>query len=208
VASYPFPYSSMPLEEKDFFAGLPHGGEFGYAMAKRHAHAFLDILSKEKDITFTYGILTNLYGPGDRFDIENGHVVPSLVAKANQAANDGTVLNVWGNGEATRDFLFIEDAARAIEHCIKHQEHPSLANGLVNISSAQEVSIRTLAECIAQHSGDVPIEFDKSGAVGVPRRVIDNTKLLASGFSGFTSIEEGIKATCKWYAENVGVVRR
>lgn len=208
VASYPFPYKSMPLKEADFFLGLPHGGEFGYAMAKRHAFPFLDILAREKAVTYTYGILTNLYGPGDRFDVENGHVVPSLIAKANKAAKEKTALKVWGSGNATRDFLYIDDAARAIEHCISQHHDPDFANQLVNISSAKEVSIRHLAECVAESSGGVALEFDTSGAEGVPRRVIDNTKLLASGFNGFTSIEDGIKATCEWYAENLGRARQ
>lgn len=208
VASYPFPYTSMPLVEEEFFNGIPHGGEFGYAMAKRHAYAFMDILAREKGTTYTYGILTNLYGPGDRFDVENGHVVPSLVAKANKAAEQGTPLKVWGSGEATRDFLYIDDAARAIEHCVDQQDDLSFSNQLVNISSAQEVSIKHLAELVAKHSNGIELEYDKSGAVGVPRRVIDNARLLGSGFNGFTSIEDGIKATCEWYAANLGVARQ
>ncbi|MEZ5871931.1 MAG: NAD-dependent epimerase/dehydratase family protein [Nitratireductor sp.] len=204
VASYPYPYAVMPLCEEEFFNGLPHRGEFGYAMAKRQSWPYLEILAEETGLEFTYGIFTNLYGPGDRFDIVNGHVVPSLVAKAHAAAGEGGSLRVWGDGSATRDFLFVTDAARAVIHCLSNP--PS--RPLVNISSAEEVTIRKLALTIAANFDHVPVDFDTTGAVGIPKRVIDNSRLLATGFSGFTSLEEGIASTCQWYAENQGDVRR
>ena len=204
VASYPFPYASMPLQENEFFNGLPHRGEFGYAMAKRQAWAYLEILAEETGLDFTYGILTNLYGPGDRFDTVNGHVMPSLIAKAHEAASEGGELQVWGDGSATRDFLYVADAARAIIHCF---ENP-VGERLVNISSAEEVTIRNVALTIAANFDHVPVIFDANGAVGIPKRVIDNTRLVASGFSGFTSLADGVALTCQWYADNQGDIRR
>ena len=204
VASYPFPYASMPLREEEFFNGLPHRGEFGYAMAKRQAWAYLEILAEDTGLEFTYGILTNLYGPGDRFDIENGHVVPSLIAKAYEASGTAGSLRVWGDGSATRDFLYVADAARAILHYLSQPQ----SERLVNISSAEEVTIGKLALTIAANFDHLPVDFDHSGAVGIPKRVIDNSRLLASGFSGFTSLDEGIARTCRWYAENQGDIRR
>lgn len=207
VAAYPYPYKTMPLIEDEFFDGLPHRGEFGYAMAKRNAYGYLEILSEETEMKFTYGILTNLYGPGDRFDIENGHVVPSLIAKAYNASHSGLALNVWGDGSATRDFMFIEDAASAISHCIDAQENSGKSNGLVNISSGEEVSIGYLAQCVATQFEGLKLEFDTSGAVGVPKRVIDNSRLKQLGFQGFTPMADGISATCDWYKDNAESAR-
>ena len=207
VAAYPYPYKTMPLIEEEFFDGLPHRGEFGYALAKRNAYGYLEILAKDTQMKFTYGILTNLYGPGDRFDIENGHVVPSLIAKAYHASHSKLPLNVWGDGNATRDFLFIEDAANAIHHCIKAQEASNKSNELVNISSGEEVSIGYLAGCVASQFEELTVEFDTSGAVGVSKRVIDNTRLKNLGFQGFTPMADGIKATCNWYKNNSGNAR-
>lgn len=206
VAAYPFPYKTMPLIENEFFDGLPHRGEFGYAMAKRNAYAYLEILSKETHMKFTYGVLTNLYGPGDRFDIENGHVVPSLIAKAHNACRSGLPLKVWGDGSATRDFMFIDDAARAIHHCVL-SHGKSGGNELVNISSGEEVSIGYLAQCVATQFEGLKLEFDTSGAVGVPKRVIDNSRLKQLGFQGFTPMADGISATCDWYKNNAESAR-
>ena len=204
VASYPFPYSGMPLIENSFFNGLPHSGEFGYAMAKRHAYTYLHLLNKEMGLRFTYGILTNLYGPYDRFDISNGHVIPSLIAKAHDAVKNGHDLEVWGDGAAERDFLYSEDAARAILYCFDHDQK----NQLINISSGQGVSIRHVAEIIGGASGVKNIRFATDKPTGIPRRVVNNQRLLDLGFKPSVSMEEGLMETYRWYANNLEIVRR
>jgi len=109
VASYGYPYKAMPLKENDFWDGLPHYGEYGYASAKRHGLIHLDILKNSGGPDFVYGILTNLYGPNDSFDSEAGHVIPSLVSKAVRSLNSSYVFDVWGNPAVTRDFLYSKE---------------------------------------------------------------------------------------------------
>lgn len=204
VASYPFPYRTMPLVEERFFEGLPHYGEFGYAMAKRHAYTYLRILAEEIGLRYTYGIFTNLYGPHDRFDIENGHVIPSLIAKAYSAAQSGVALEVWGDGSAQRDFLHAEDVAQAILICLDQND----ANRLINISSGQGVSIRHVAETTAAIAGIAQLHFASDKPVGIPSRVVDNKQLISLGFVPSISIEDGLSSTYNWYASNIGNIRR
>ena len=203
VASYPFPYRAMPLVEEQFFEGLPHYGEFGYAMAKRHAYSFLKILAKEYGLKATYGIFTNLYGTHDRFDVENGHVIPSLIAKAHQAFTDNKPLEIWGNGKALRDFLHADDAASAILLCLTQDTPPEL----INISSGQAVSIGQIAQIVADAAGVKELQFLIDKPVGIPERVVCNKKLLELGFSQKISIEDGLTATYEWYKNNQGKIR-
>lgn len=204
VASYPFPYRSIPLKEEFFFEGLPHYGEFGYAMAKRHAYTYLRILSEETGLHYTYGIFTNLYGPNDRFDTENGHVIPSLIAKAYAAAQSGTALDVWGDGCALRDFLHAEDAARAILICLDKNEK----NRLINISSGQGVTIGHIAATTAAAAGIKELRFSADKPVGIPSRIVDNEKLSLLGFQPSISIEEGLVNTYNWYVSNIKDIRK
>lgn len=203
VASYPFPYATLPLVEDCFFAGLPHTGEFGYAMAKRHAYTYLSILEKEVGLQYTYGILTNLYGAGDRFDVENGHVVPSLIAKAYVAAQTDGVLEVWGNGEAERDFLHFEDAARAIIFCLEHDD----VSRLINIASGEGISIGAIAQMIAEIAAIKQLNFALDKPVGITKRIVDNTQLKQLGFSPSIPIGDGLKKAYNWYVTHLKEVR-
>lgn len=202
VASYPYPYTTMPLREDQFFLGLPHSGEFGYAMAKRHAFSYLRILGEEIGLKYTYGVFTNLYGEHDRFDVSGGHVIPSLISKAHSAALTGTPFEVWGDGTAERDFLHAEDAARAVMLCLTSN---GLRN-LVNISSGQAVSIKEITDCIAVEAGVTDIRFNADQPVGIKTRVVDNSQLVSVGFAPRISISAGLARTFKWYRENqVGI---
>ena len=203
VASYPFPYVSIPLVEEQFFSGLPHYGEFGYAMAKRHAYTYLQILSKESGLRFTYGIFTNLYGEEDKFDIENGHVIPSLIAKTHKASLSKSSLLIWGDGNAQRDFLHAEDAAKAVLKCLE-----SSTNQLINISSGNGISIREVAETLAEFGGISELKFDTEKPIGIPKRIVDNTKLKALGFTQSIDIRAGLARTYKWYISNIEIVRK
>lgn len=204
VASYPVPYRQVPLMEEDFFDGLPHGGEFGYAMAKRHAYAYLKILSEEVGTDFTYGIFTNLYGENDRFDENNGHVIPSLIVKAHEALMHHQVLNVWGDGSAKRDFLHAYDAARAVLLCLEGDSQ----NSLINISSAEGTSIRRVAEVLTEIAGIKGVYFDDEKPVGIPSRIVNNQRLLNLGFSPSISINEGLVRSYQWYVSNLENIRK
>ena len=203
VASYPFPYPSLPLVESMLFNGVPHHGEYGYGMAKRHSYAYLRLLRTELGIKNCMGVFTNLYGPQDRFNVETGHVIPSLVAKAHEAKSLGTPLEIWGDGSATRDFLHVADAARAILLCVESQYE-----GILNISSGREVSIRHVAEILAEAAAVPRLVFSPGQPVGIPARVVDNSNLLRIGFRDEVDLAEGLTSTYRWYADNYGAARR
>jgi GDP-L-fucose synthase len=198
VASYPFPYSSMPLKETSFFDGLPHDGEFGYAMAKRHAYSYLKVLAEEGMCNYVYGVFTNLYGEHDKFDLRGGHVIPSLIRKAYEAARCGAPLVVWGDGTAQRDFLHAEDAARAVIFSLERAP----VNQVVNISSGRGITIREITEIVSRAAGIRDVIFDTTQPTGIPLRVVDNSKMLSLGFRPRLSMETGLNRTFRWYSEN------
>lgn len=203
VASYAYPYIDIPLKESDFFLGLPHSGEFGYAMSKRHAFSYLHLLQKEMNIKCTYGIFTNLYGENDRFNDTTGHVVPSLIIKAYRAKHNGDVFSIWGDGSAQRDFLHYNDAANAIICCML-AENDSL---LVNISSGIAVTIKELSQIIASEAGLDSINFLVDKPVGIVSRVVDNSVLKSLGFTQSISLERGIRELYSWFINNKDGVR-
>ncbi|MGC6369537.1 NAD-dependent epimerase/dehydratase family protein [Pseudomonas sp. K2I15] len=203
VAAYSYPYVQVPLQEADFFAGLPHGGEFGYAMSKRHAYAYLRILAETKRVKFTYGVFTNLYGENDRFNENSGHVIPSLIMKAHRASQAGQPFYVWGDGTAQRDFLHFEDAAEAVVLCMMSDA----SSPLINISSGVAATIRELTGLIAQEAGVTDVRFQSDKPVGIQSRVVDNELLTTLGFSQSISLQQGIERLYKWYSENVKEIR-
>lgn len=202
VASYPFPYKNLPLNEDDFFNGLPHNGEYGYAASKIHAYNYLHVLNEFHGIKFIYGILTNLYGPNDRYDTENGHVIPSLICKAHASKLYSNQLNVWGSPHTTRDFLYIDDAADAILHLCE------VGDGMYNIASGVETSMNSLVEAICKVA-EIPdeINWNTDMPVGIPKRSIDITKLISTGFKLNWSIEDGVRSAYSWYDENINNAR-
>lgn len=202
VASYPFPFPQLPLTEDMLWQGAPHRGEFGYAHAKRHALAYLEVLEKEAGMGFLYGLLTNLYGPDDRFDDENGHVIPSLIKKLDVAKAEGSDFPVWGDGSATRDFMYVDDAARAIVTAFE------AGSGVMNICSGQSISIRDAVMALvhaAEFQGNVIWQTDKP--VGVPVRSVSNATLRQLGFAPRFGIEQGMQRTWDWYQQNRETIR-
>lgn len=204
VAAYAYPYKQVPLVEVDFFDGLPHGGEFGYAMSKRHAYAYLKILKETKGIDFTYGVFTNLYGENDRFNDNSGHVIPSLIMKAHTAKLESKPFMVWGDGSAERDFLHFDDAASAVLACMEKLSTPEL----VNISSGNITTIKQLSELICRFAGIDEIEYQIDKPVGIKSRVVSNTRLKGLGFSQRITLEAGIQRLYNWYSESVAGVRK
>jgi GDP-L-fucose synthase len=202
VASYPYPYPALPLTEDMLWAGKPHGGEYGYATAKRHAMTHLDLIKQDHGIDSCTALLTNLYGPHDRFDDYSGHVVPSLIKKLYDSCANDTPLKVWGDGRATRDFLYVDDAARAIVLCLHEM------TGAVNISSGREIRIADVVTALvaaARFRGPVIYETDKP--VGIPVRSVCNRLLKSRGFQPEWDLDRGIQSTWDWFVKNHAAAR-
>jgi GDP-L-fucose synthase len=202
VASYAFPYLNLPLDEADLMAGPPHAGEFGYASAKRHALAYLQVMKADFGIDFVYGVLTNMYGPHDRFDVENGHVIPSLIRKAALATESGNSFEVWGNPATTRDYMYSHDAASAIIHLM----HKS--SGAINIASGETSHLGAVVDAIRSNFPGLPPTVWRSDMpVGIPARSVSAARLREIGSTPHSDLAAGIRATCDWYKQNKDTVR-
>jgi GDP-L-fucose synthase len=202
VAAYPHPYPALPLREEMLWQGVPHRGEYGYACAKRHALAYLEVLHEVLGIDYCYGVLTNLYGPHDRFDDSNGHVVPSLIRRLHAARRDAEEFRVWGDGAARRDFMHAHDAARAVLAGMRE------VTGVMNISSGTTAAVRDVVGIlveVAGFRGRVAWQADKP--VGIAERSVCDRILRGQGFSCAYDLEAGLAATWGWYESHADSVR-
>jgi GDP-L-fucose synthase len=153
-------------------------------------------------MNFTYAILTNLFGPNDRFDEVNGHVIPSLVSKFHRAAREGGAVTVWGSGRARRDFLLSKDAAAALR--LAGQLH----SGPINVATGVTVPIKEIVECLSRVSGVTDVTWDTTKPDGQLDRSYDVSRLANLGFRNRFSLEEGLRTTYAWYSENFPNVRK
>lgn len=200
VAAYPdgLPF---PIAEGSFWSGAPHKSEQAYAHAKRAMLAHLEACQAQYGMSFTYPIVTNLFGQHDRFDETHGHVIPSLISKFHRAAQEGGAVTVWGTGKAKRDFLYSKDAARAIVLAGEKAEGP------INIVSGSTVPIRSVVEALARISGVDNVAWDASKPDGQLDRSFDIATLKSLGFTPSYSLDQGLEETYRWYAANFPNVR-
>jgi len=196
--AYGYPYVQLPLREDDLLAGDVHPGEYGYSWANRMLVAGAEALRRDAGVDARVALLTNLFGPGDRFDDAASHVVPALVARFCDAADHRAAeVTVWGEPATTRDFMYVDDAAAAMCDLLRASDAPPL----MNVASGVERTMRDLADAIAVTTGFVgSVTFDAAKPVGIPRRSVDTARLglLRSGTNqiGFT---EGLRRTVSWY---------
>ena len=191
-------YSSdapRPVSEASIWEGRPHASEAAYAQAKRSMLAQLEAYEAQYGLAYAYPIMTNIYGPHDRFDPRYGHVVPSLVAKFHAAARDGGAVGVWGTGTAERDLIYSEDAAVALAMIGEHHEGP------INVATGGTVRIREVVETLQAISGVDVVEWDSTKPDGQMLRNYDVSRLNTLGFSPKVSLQEGLKRTYDWYSE-------
>jgi GDP-L-fucose synthase len=143
---------------------------------------------------------TNLYGPNDNFDLETSHVLPALIRKfvEGQRTNSPKVV-LWGTGNPLREFLHVDDLAKAILTCLESYDSPEH----INIGSGSEISIKDLADKISNASNfEGEIVWDSSKPDGTPRKVLDISKIKKLGWTPKISLDEGISQTVQWYQEN------
>ncbi len=144
----------------------------------------------------------NLYGPRDNFDLESSHVIPALIRKFVTAQESGDArVEVWGTGSASREFLYVDDAARAILLATKHYDGPEP----VNIGTHREITIRDLVSLIAEYTGfEGEVHWDTSKPDGQPRRMLDTTRAEQYfGFKPEVDLEEGLRKTIAWWKQQV-----
>jgi GDP-L-fucose synthase len=199
AAVYPELEPGKPLTESDVWKGPPHFSEYGYAHAKRGMLAQLHAYENSYGMHYAFAFSSNLFGPHDRFNIETGHVIPSLVKKFHDAKQAKKQVTVWGDGSALRDFLYIKDCARALHAIMNH------ATGPLNLASGSSHRIREVVEILAAYTGmKDQIVWDKSKPNGIIYRAYDVSRLQAIGFACQHTLEQGLHETYDWYAAHSG----
>jgi GDP-L-fucose synthase len=200
TCSYPKVPPSIPFKEEDLFSGYPEETNAPYGIAKRALIVGAQAFRRQYELNVITLVPTNLYGPGDHFDLENSHVIPALIRKILAAKEEGLPsVSLWGTGRATRSFLYVEDAAEGI---LKATEHYELGDP-VNLASNDCISIHSLAYMIRDLVGyKGEIAWDHAKPDGQPHRQLDTQKAeQLFGFKAKTSFEDGLKKTIEWYLE-------
>ena len=197
VCAYP-KFTPVPFEEKNLWNGYPEETNAPYGLAKKMMLVQTQAYRQQYDFNGVFLLPVNMYGPGDNFNPGSSHVIPALIKKFVEAKQQkAPEVVVWGTGKATREFIFVEDAARAIALAA---EHYNLADP-VNIGSGFEISIKELAQLIAKIVGyEGKIVFDASKPDGQPRRRLDTKKAAKEfGFRARIKFKEGLTKTIHWY---------
>ena len=191
--------ADQPITEEALLSGPLEPTNEGYALAKIAGIKLCETYRRQYGDDFISAMPTNLYGPGDNFDLEGGHVLPALVRRFHEAkeAADPTV-TVWGTGTARREFLHVDDLADA---CLFLMDHYSDA-GHVNVGTGVDLTIRELAEAVRDlvHPG-AELSFDTSKPDGMPRKVLDVSRLADLGWTASTTLADGLAGTYEWFLE-------
>ncbi|MFT3719040.1 NAD-dependent epimerase/dehydratase family protein [Pseudorhodoferax sp.] len=197
---YPELKGHQELFESQIWVGPPHPSEDSYAHAKRLMLAQLDAAGHQYGLRSAFVISGNLYGPHDNFNVEDGHVTPSLIAKFFDAKRCGRPVKVWGTGAAIRDFSFSEDVARALIAILFNFEGP------INMGSGMRHPIRDIVSILQEITG-VDVEWDSSKPDGQLIRYYNLDRLGETGFKAQVSLAEGVRRTYEWYERHWASVR-
>jgi GDP-L-fucose synthase len=191
----------QPLKEDSLLTGPLEPTNQWYAVAKIAGIKQCQAYRREYGRDFISCMPTNLYGPGDTFDLMSSHVLPALMIKAHKAKISGDpVLPVWGSGNPRREFLYVEDAAEACIHLLKTYSDDSH----INVGYGDDLTIRELAETVAEVVGfKGALTFDPTKPDGTPRKLMDVTRINALGWKATTGLKDGIAKTYAWYQANV-----
>lgn len=201
VCAYP-KFTPVPFEEDHLWDGFPEETNAPYGIAKKALLVMLQGYREQYGLDGIYLLPVNLYGPRDNFDLQSSHVIPALIRKFVAARESGSEsVEVWGTGSASREFLYVEDAARAIVLATERYDDPDP----VNVGAGREVTIRELVEMIGALTGFTgEIRWDTSKPDGQPRRMLDTRRARERfGFEAEVGLEDGLRRTIDWW-EHVG----
>ena len=205
ICAYP-KFTPVPFKEDDLWKGYPEETNAPYGLAKKMMLVQAQAYRAQYGFNAIYLLPVNLYGPGDNFDLQSSHVIPALIRKFVEAKKTGAPeVILWGDGSATREFLYVEDAAEALLLAAEKYN----GDQPVNLGSGQEISIRDLAELIQKEVGySGRIRWDTSQPNGQPRRCLDvNRARQLFGFEAKTSLSSGITKTVAWFLAHQTAVR-
>ncbi|MBO44957.1 MAG: GDP-fucose synthetase [Rhodospirillaceae bacterium] len=195
-------YARQPISEDSLLTGTLEQTNEAYAVAKIAGIKLCEAYHRQYRFNAISIMPTNLYGPGDNFDLETSHVVPALIRKAHEArVANSPDFSVWGSGDPLRELLHVDDLADACLFLMDNYNDPEL----INVGCGEDISIRTLAETIADvvgYTGD--LKYDSSRPDGTPRKVLDVSRLFDLGWKPQIDLREGLEQTYDWYVSNCG----
>ncbi|MGC2425387.1 MAG: GDP-L-fucose synthase, partial [Nitrospirota bacterium] len=201
-------FAPQPLKEEYLLGGPLEPTNEAYAIAKISAIKLCKFYNQQYGTDFISVMPTNLYGPGDNFDLQNSHVIPGLMRKFHEAkANRADEVVIWGTGTPRREFLYVDDLAKG---CVFLMENKSAADigEFVNIGTGEDVTINQLAELLKKITGfNGRITYDRSKPDGTPRKLLDVSLLNSLGWKYGTALESGLEYTYEWYKSSGAALR-
>jgi len=200
ICAYP-KFTPVPFHESELWNGYPEETNAPYGIAKKALLVMLEAYRAQYGLAAAYVLPVNLYGPGDNFDLRTSHVIPALIRKCVEAQERGDAsISVWGTGQASREFLYVDDAADGVLAAANHLDDPTP----VNLGTGAEITIFDLVHLIArlcEFEGE--IRWDHTKPDGQPRRCLDTTRARdLLGWQAQTSFEDGLRRTIAWYREH------
>lgn len=190
----------QPMTEECLLSGYLEPTNEPYAVAKIAGIKLAKSYNRQYGTSFISVMPTNLYGPNDNFDLEDSHVIPALLRKTHEAKISGAELvEVWGTGKPKREFLHVDDLADACLFLMEHYD----SSEIINIGTGADISVRELALLVKEVVGFLgEIRFNPEMPDGTPRKLLDVSRLTALGWKPSISLEDGLRATYRWYLEN------
>jgi GDP-L-fucose synthase len=187
----------QPIREDSLLSGPLEPTNKPYAIAKIAGIELCQAYSREYGVNFISAMPTNLYGPGDNFDLDSSHVLPALIRKAHEAKiNNQPAFTVWGSGSPRREFLYVDDLADALAFLLENYDSPEV----INVGCGNDVTIRELAEIVSEVVGfKGKLIFDPSKPDGTPRKLLDTSRLEKLGWTPRVALRDGIEQTYQWY---------
>lgn len=198
-------FAEQPMKESSLLSGELEPTNQWYAIAKISGVKLCEALRRQFDRDYYCLMPTNLYGPGDNFDLRTSHVLPAMIRKFHEAREDDHApVTLWGTGTPMREFLYVDDVADAVFFSLRRK----MSKNLYNVGAGKDITIKNLAEMIQKvvgHQG--PIVWDASKPDGTPRKLMDTSRMEREGWKYSTGLKEGIGKTYRWYLENMTSTR-
>ena len=189
----------QPIKEEYLLTDSLESTNQWYAIAKISGVKLIEAINRQYKKKYVSLMPTNLYGPNDNFDLNTSHVLPALIRKFHEAKNDNSNVNLWGSGSPLREFMFVDDLAKAVLLSVEND----LPYHIYNVGSGHEISIKDLANLIQGiigHTGE--IIWDKTKPDGTPRKFMDSSRFDSLAFKAKVDLKSGIEKTYEWYLEN------
>ena len=195
-------FAPQPMKEEHLLTGELEPTNEPYAVAKIAGIRMCQSYNRQYGTSFISAMPTNLYGPGDNFDLESSHVLPALIRKFHEAKTSGEKVVLWGSGSPRREFLHVDDLADACVFLMRSYSDSEI----INVGTGKDISIRELADVVRDTVGfSGKVEWDASKPDGTPRKLLDVGKLEALGWKARVSLRDGIQSTYEWFCSDASL---